>query len=239
MTDINQRSLQHETIQEEPTQISELETEEASIQEHENHLEEGDITEAVPNIIHIQPRPTPSHEQPERLHNNGDSESEEDVTEEHYDTTLTNGTEQLSIHSQSTSFNLNETDNNNNTPNEETMTTNDPVQTENEQVQVNGIILEEQENDQEDDDDDNQPLSVNLSYRPRIDQEPSIHPTFTNVNNTTVSSTRGRSVSNASPNTTSGLLPRSQRVWEMDRQAPECRKCHRRFNFLVRRHHCR
>ncbi|KAI8365508.1 FYVE zinc finger-domain-containing protein [Choanephora cucurbitarum] len=34
-------------------------------------------------------------------------------------------------------------------------------------------------------------------------------------------------------------LPRSQRVWEMDRQAPECRRCHRRFNFLVRRHHCR
>ncbi|KAI8375786.1 FYVE zinc finger-domain-containing protein [Blakeslea trispora] len=35
------------------------------------------------------------------------------------------------------------------------------------------------------------------------------------------------------------LLPRSQRVWEMDRQAPECRRCYRRFNFLVRRHHCR
>ncbi|KAI8989287.1 FYVE zinc finger-domain-containing protein [Pilobolus umbonatus] len=47
-----------------------------------------------------------------------------------------------------------------------------------------------------------------------------------------------------SPNTRTTLdnniiPPRSQRVWEMDRQAPECRRCHRRFSFLVRRHHCR
>lgn len=41
------------------------------------------------------------------------------------------------------------------------------------------------------------------------------------------------------PTQPSPLLPRSQRIWEMDRQAPECRICHRRFNFLVRRHHCR
>lgn len=54
------------------------------------------------------------------------------------------------------------------------------------------------------------------------------------------SNNRGRSVSSVNPSTTSGgLLPRSQRVWEMDRQAPECRRCHRRFNFLIRRHHCR
>lgn len=33
-------------------------------------------------------------------------------------------------------------------------------------------------------------------------------------------------------------LPR-QRVWEADRQAQECRRCNRRFNFLIRRHHCR
>ncbi|KAI7857592.1 hypothetical protein BDC45DRAFT_17319 [Circinella umbellata] len=33
--------------------------------------------------------------------------------------------------------------------------------------------------------------------------------------------------------------PRSRRVWEEDRQASECRRCNRRFNFLVRRHHCR
>lgn len=33
------------------------------------------------------------------------------------------------------------------------------------------------------------------------------------------------------------LNPR--RVWESDRQAAECRRCGRRFNFLVRRHHCR
>ncbi|KAG1147305.1 hypothetical protein G6F37_004977 [Rhizopus arrhizus] len=49
--------------------------------------------------------------------------------------------------------------------------------------------------------------------------------------------TRTRSKSNA--DLVTGLLPRSQRVWELDRHAPECRRCHRRFNFLVRRHHCR
>ncbi|KAG0165669.1 hypothetical protein DFQ30_008158 [Apophysomyces sp. BC1015] len=32
---------------------------------------------------------------------------------------------------------------------------------------------------------------------------------------------------------------RGQRVWEADQQASECRRCGRRFNFLVRRHHCR
>ncbi|KAI9321009.1 hypothetical protein BX666DRAFT_1913567 [Dichotomocladium elegans] len=31
----------------------------------------------------------------------------------------------------------------------------------------------------------------------------------------------------------------SRRVWEADRHAAECRRCNRRFNFLVRRHHCR
>ncbi|KAG1051577.1 hypothetical protein G6F43_006226 [Rhizopus delemar] len=35
------------------------------------------------------------------------------------------------------------------------------------------------------------------------------------------------------------LLPRSQRVWELDRHASECRRCFRRFTFLFRRHHCR
>jgi hypothetical protein len=216
MTDIG-HSLQHEAIQEE-LHISEPETEEASIQKQ---LEEGDITEAVPNMIHIHPKPTPSHELPERLHNNGDSESEEDVTEEHYDTTLTNGIEQLSIHSQSServSINSVEIE--------------EPTVAENERTQVNGIVPEVDEED----DDDNQPLSANLSYRSRAEQEPNVHPTSANM---TASSTRGRSVSSASPTTTSGLLPRSQRVWEMDRQAPECRRCHRRFNFLVRRHHCR
>ncbi|KAI9023684.1 FYVE zinc finger-domain-containing protein [Phycomyces nitens] len=33
--------------------------------------------------------------------------------------------------------------------------------------------------------------------------------------------------------------PRTLHVWEADRQALECRRCARRFNFLVRRHHCR
>ncbi|KAI7866832.1 hypothetical protein BDF14DRAFT_1693866, partial [Spinellus fusiger] len=28
-------------------------------------------------------------------------------------------------------------------------------------------------------------------------------------------------------------------VWESDQQAHDCRRCSRRFNFLVRRHHCR
>ncbi|KAI8092314.1 FYVE zinc finger-domain-containing protein [Gilbertella persicaria] len=65
-----------------------------------------------------------------------------------------------------------------------------------------------------------------------VNQEEHVHPTTIN--------TRGRSVSNVHPGTQhTGILPRSQRVWEMDRQAPECRRCHRRFNFLVRRHHCR
>ncbi|RCH99978.1 hypothetical protein CU098_006300 [Rhizopus stolonifer] len=50
--------------------------------------------------------------------------------------------------------------------------------------------------------------------------------------------TRNRSKSNAD-STSGGLLPRSQRVWELDRHASECRRCHRRFNFLIRRHHCR
>jgi hypothetical protein len=54
-----------------------------------------------------------------------------------------------------------------------------------------------------------------------------------------INNNRIRSASTATPSTVNGLLPRSQRVWEMDRQASECRRCHRRFNFLVRRHHCR
>jgi hypothetical protein len=54
-----------------------------------------------------------------------------------------------------------------------------------------------------------------------------------------INNNRTRSASTATPSTVNGLLPRSQRVWEMDRQASECRRCHRRFNFLVRRHHCR
>ncbi|KAI8334408.1 hypothetical protein BC941DRAFT_356823 [Chlamydoabsidia padenii] len=33
--------------------------------------------------------------------------------------------------------------------------------------------------------------------------------------------------------------PRPRHVWESDRQASECRRCNRRFSFLVRRHHCR
>ncbi|KAI9305117.1 hypothetical protein BJ944DRAFT_162312 [Cunninghamella echinulata] len=33
--------------------------------------------------------------------------------------------------------------------------------------------------------------------------------------------------------------PRPRRTWESDRQTSECRKCNRKFNFLVRRHHCR
>jgi hypothetical protein len=31
----------------------------------------------------------------------------------------------------------------------------------------------------------------------------------------------------------------TNRVWESDKDANECRRCKRRFNFLVRRHHCR
>ncbi|KAJ8655477.1 hypothetical protein O0I10_008763 [Lichtheimia ornata] len=35
------------------------------------------------------------------------------------------------------------------------------------------------------------------------------------------------------------VLDTHRRVWEADRHASECRRCNRRFNFLVRRHHCR
>jgi hypothetical protein len=31
----------------------------------------------------------------------------------------------------------------------------------------------------------------------------------------------------------------TNRVWESDKDANECRRCKRRFNFLLRRHHCR
>ncbi|KAI8979844.1 hypothetical protein BDF20DRAFT_871986 [Mycotypha africana] len=94
---------------------------------------------------------------------------------------------------------------------------------------------------------------------------PSHHPSSSG----TGTSNRGRSVSNVTPSTfysssnsssnhtqidstattttasmnsdstATTLPPRSQRIWEMDRQASECRRCHRKFNFLVRRHHCR
>ncbi|KAI7902292.1 FYVE zinc finger-domain-containing protein [Cokeromyces recurvatus] len=64
------------------------------------------------------------------------------------------------------------------------------------------------------------------------------------------SSPRGQSMSSATTTTTAAaaaaaasnhanLLPRSHKVWELDRQVTDCRRCHRRFNFLVRRHHCR
>lgn len=148
-----------------------------------NEVEEGDIAEVVPNLELLRKPSLPE----ERLHNTGDSESEEDLTEEHVDThLLSTQLEDLNII---------------------------PKPVESTESNAGTLQVEEQQ-------DMISPLTPIAAPQPM---------------------SRGRSSSSVNPPTTStvGLLPRSQRVWEMDRQAPECRRCHRRFNFLVRRHHCR
>ncbi|KAG2212681.1 hypothetical protein INT47_000658 [Mucor saturninus] len=147
-------------------------------------VEEGDIAEGVPNLELLRKPSLPE----ERLHNTGDSESEEDLTEEHVDTHL------LSTQLEDLSF----------------------IPTHEEPTESNAGTLQVEE------------------------QQDMIGP-LTPIAAPQTTMSRGRSSSSVNPTTTSpvGLLPRSQRVWEMDRQAPECRRCHRRFNFLVRRHHCR
>lgn len=165
MTDINQKSLPNDTSE-------------------QNNLEEGDIAEVVPNLELIR-KPSLLEE---RLHNTGDSESEEDVTEEHVDTNL--------LSTQLEDLNM---------------------------IPANLDIVDS--------------IDRNAGTLQQIEQQDMISP-LTTI--TTHSTSRGRSSSSVNPTTSLvGLLPRSQRVWEMDRQAPECRRCHRRFNFLVRRHHCR
>lgn len=176
-------------------------------------LEEGDITEVLSNI-HLARKPSPANE--ERLHNTEDSESEEDLTEEHVDTHL------LATQVENSGVN--------NTPQDSL----ESVEQHPSHEQVDNGIEDENRNSNAG------TLHPSEQQEQREPNEDTISPLAPTVNSTQNSnSNRGRSVSSVSPSTTPGLLPRSQRVWEMDRQAPECRRCHRRFNFLVRRHHCR
>jgi hypothetical protein len=204
MTDINQHHhhtlLQNDIIPEEETQ----------------QLEEGDITEAA-NNLHVNRKPSIHINEQEHTH--GDSESEEDLTDEHVN---------------SESFQLG---NNNITTPEEYNASSVLSNHEHEEEEVNEEEEEEEQQEEE-----------SSSNAGTLQQQQQQHPTELTspppitLSPPNITNSRGRSVSSASPSTTTiniGLLPRSQRVWEMDRQAPECRRCHRRFNFLVRRHHCR
>ncbi|KAI8070216.1 hypothetical protein BDF21DRAFT_344506 [Thamnidium elegans] len=136
----------------------------------------------------------------QRLHSPGNSDSEEDLTEEHVDTNL--------LENQLHNLHLDPIP---------TLETQNSITDSTTQQDCNAGTL--------------QPIIEQAEQADTIKPLPPIH--------STGSTSRGRSNSSVSPSTVVGLLPRSQRVWEMDRQAPECRRCHRRFNFLVRRHHCR
>ena len=176
-----------------------------------NTLEESDIADAVSGL-HLTRKPSLPHD-PERLHNAEDSESEEDVTEEHIDTihTIDAPVPEPTRSTQSVESNQQSPIENQSTESRE---------------QENGNSAGTLSPSQQEEEEENSVAPLENIPRPANN----FHQ---NGNN------RGRSSSSASPSTVSGLLPRSQRVWEMDRQAPECRRCHRRFNFLVRRHHCR
>lgn len=239
MTDITQHCLQHQVIPEEPTSAT-------SERDADSIPEEGDITEAAANIIHVGRTPSPPQDTHERLHQNGGSDSEEDMTEEnvhHYDaghlvTRMDNLSTDTTEHAQT-----------------ETPTTpSDGEQQHTESVQegarsdIPAIVREHADPQQASS--DSQSIAptdvVNNGSRPAAAAAATTASSSSNntisvpSTNSTPYSPRGRSVSSVSPSTLNGaLLPRSQRVWEMDRQAPECRRCHRRFNFLVRRHHCR
>ncbi|GAN05782.1 phosphatidylinositol(3)-phosphate binding protein [Mucor ambiguus] len=246
MTDITQHSLQNQVISEEPTSTSE--------QDVDSIPEEGDITEAAANIIHVNRMPSPPQNTHERLHLNGGSDSEEDMTEEnvqHYDvgnliTHMDNLSTDTSEHAPTAASEI------------ETPTPSDREQhavNAQEEIHLDIPTIVREHADPEQESSDHQSIAstdiVNNGSRPVATAAVAAAPTTTTPsnNNSTISvpntnsaphSPRGRSVSSVSPSTLNGsLLPRSQRVWEMDRQAPECRRCHRRFNFLVRRHHCR
>ncbi|KAG2213225.1 hypothetical protein INT46_001586 [Mucor plumbeus] len=241
MTDITHHSLQNQIIQEEPS-INE--------QDRDSILEEGDITEAVSNIIHVNRAPSPPQNTCERLYQNRGSDSEEDMTEE----TL----QQYDVDNLATNLNNLSTDITEDPATEEIDTTTydreqDTVNEEEErQLNIPTIIHEHAEPEQESSDtnlvgptdsvnSESIPAATTITtYSKRIDNNNNNNNNTISSTNNTSTSSRGRSVSSVSPSSlSSGLLPRSQRVWEMDRQAPECRRCHRRFNFLVRRHHCR
>ncbi|KAI9333746.1 FYVE zinc finger-domain-containing protein [Pilaira anomala] len=188
--------------------------------EDSSDLLESDIADAVPTL-HLTQKPS-IQQQEERLHS--DSESEEDLTEEHALTTqLDNLRLDPTTTTTTTTTTIPAT-----TATTTTTTSNSihSITTEQTEESNAGTLLATEQQEQEAEDTIN-PLTP-------------IHNSHMNTNHNSNSSSRGRSSSNVSPSTTVvGLLPRSQRVWEMDRQAPECRRCHRRFNFLVRRHHCR
>lgn len=182
MTDINvSQSIPNEPPFEETASLTEL-----------------DITEQDGTLdIH---HPCQDHHDHQRLHSPGDSESEEDLTEEHVDTNL--------LENQLHNLHL------------------DPIPT-----------LETTTDSTTQQDCNAGTLHPTVEQAERAEQADTINPLP--PTHSTSNTSRGRSSSSVSPSTVVGLLPRSQRVWEMDRQAPECRRCHRRFNFLVRRHHCR
>ncbi|KAK4510531.1 kinase-regulated stress-responsive transcription factor skn7 [Mucor velutinosus] len=239
MTEITQHSLQNQVISEEPVSTT-------SERDVDSIPEEGDITEAAANIIHVNSTPLPPQNTHKRLHQNGGSDSEEDMTEEnvqHYDvgnlvTHMDNLSTDTSEHARTPVAEI------------EASTPYDREQhTENGQEEIHSNIptIEREHADPERESSDSHSIAptdtVNSGSRPAATTATSSSSnnniTVPNTNSTPYSP-RGRSVSSVSPSTLNGnLLPRSQRVWEMDRQAPECRRCHRRFNFLVRRHHCR
>ncbi|CEP07180.1 hypothetical protein [Parasitella parasitica] len=247
MTEITQQPLQSQIIQEEPF----------SDQEDVNSiLEEEDITETTVGNLHFNRPPSPIRDTYERLHQNGGSDSEEDMTEENvqrFDVgEITSTMDSLSTVTAENA--AEETD-------AETAATSIREHEEQEENSHIPATVHEQV-DPEQVSSDNHSIgptdTVNSVTMPTAASTATSTPTSNGSSSSSSSSSnhknsstahtthnsppsiRGRSASSASPTTLhGGLLPRSQRVWEMDRQAPECRRCHRRFNFLVRRHHCR
>ncbi|EPB86994.1 hypothetical protein HMPREF1544_06212 [Mucor circinelloides 1006PhL] len=236
MTDITQHSLQNQVIQEETASTSERNV--------DSIPEEGDITEAVANIIHVNRTPSPPKDTHERLHQNGGSDSEEDMTEEnvqHYDVGslvahMDNLSTDTSEHATAAEI--------------DTATAYDREQrivNGHEEARSDIPTIVREHTDPAQMSSDSHSIGPTDIVNSRSTPTTATATAVKSNNNITVPDTgstshspRGRSVSSVSPSTLSGnLLPRSQRVWEMDRQAPECRRCHRRFNFLVRRHHCR
>lgn len=236
MTDITQHSLQNQVIQEETASTNERNV--------DSIPEEGDITEAVANIIHVNRTPSPPKDTHERLHQNGGSDSEEDMTEEnvqHYDvgslvTHMDNLSTDTSEHATAAEI--------------DTATASDREQrivNEHEEARSDIPTIVHEHTDPAQMSSDSHSIGPTDIVNSRSTPTAATATAIRSNNNITVPDTsntshspRGRSVSSVSPSTlSSNLLPRSQRVWEMDRQAPECRRCHRRFNFLVRRHHCR
>ncbi|SAM02239.1 hypothetical protein [Absidia glauca] len=106
--------------------------------------------------------------------------------------------------------------------------------------------------DDDDDDDDDIPLMAQYEGDPSTIL-PSASTTTTTTTSLSISAGRSqapqgmaagdqqltRVATTGSDEQTLSEPPRPRHVWESDRQASECRRCNRRFSFLVRRHHCR